>query len=266
MSLSGPVLISLTVMCSSAVASGPACSVFLTKGKGAEVAQSLSPMSSLMAQLEGRLAKLNHVVSMGSPQSQRQAQKLGRRLTTLIVGFVETGDISDANLEKLMALNVELDKFERRFLDPEIVKFLSPRDLSRYLYTEEPITPNFEYNADLPGLGEVAVEFSKEVAELFSKVGGFRDSLFPIIFNGMVGKVGQDGLKGFTGEHNTKIVGEVIYTLVELKNIGAGGYRIIAVNSSDGKLVFYKFISNHHRVEYVAKGDFLNSFLRSYLK
>ncbi len=218
----------------------------------------------LMAQIGARTARLEQALLLTSPQTKRQFSKLAKEIDSLIKNFTETGNITDTNLQKLMALTERLEALEGKFLSIEHAALMSPQDLRRYLYTEEPLNPNTTYRASLPGFGEVAVQFSKEVAKVFNQPGPIRNLGFPIIFNGLVGKTGKDGIKELTGEHNRKAKDDIEYRLVELKNIGSD-YRILIVHTSEGILHFYKYIGNHHRVDYIAKGDFLGSFLRSHL-
>ncbi len=142
---------------------------------------------------------------------------------------------------------------------------ISPTDLHRYLFTDEQLFPQLTYNAVIPELGPVRVTFSKEIADLFNQTGSvYRKSLFPLVFHGLAKKQGQNGIKAFTGGHTLeKEVNGVVYKLMELKKLGNES-RIIIISTSTGELHFYKFIGNHHRIDYLAKEDFIKNFLNNH--
>lgn len=230
---------------------------------------SSTPMSmqhSLLSQLQVRFLKVDQGLQISSPQTQRQAHKLMNRLEELVNEFIKKGDLSDKEMERLMKYSAELEVFERRFAEIMDVQSISPIDLNRYLFTDEALQPNFKYNARLPELGEVKVTFSKDVVGLFNQPDGFfRKTMFPLIFRGVVYKTAQDGIKAFTGGLGgiLKESEGVEYRLMELKKLGVEG-RILIVSTSTGELHFYKYISNHNRIDYVAKEDALQHFLNQY--
>ena len=164
----------------------PRCSdIFLDRSFEFET-PALTPLESTMNQLEVRLLKVSHLLRMMSLQTQRQANKMMNGLRKIVSDFVRTGEISDQKMAKLMDLTTKLEKLENQLMDAERARQIDPFELGRYLFTAEPILKGVEYRADLPGLGQVKIQFSKEVAEAFSRRGVFREMLFPSIFNGLV--------------------------------------------------------------------------------
>lgn len=220
-----------------------------------------SAASKMLGDFTGRATRLEYILENSSPQALRQVKKLRKNIVKKITVFEKEGELSEGELLALMGLLERFEKLEDRFVNVEFAQMLAPTDLGRYLHTEEPLLSGVEYDIDLPGLGPTKVKISKEVSKSLSFGENARNTLFPYLFNGLVAKSGQDGLKTITGAHASKVQNGVVYRLVELKNIANSGARIIGIYSDKGELYLYKYITNHHRVDYISKENFLGNFL-----
>ncbi|MCO5113135.1 MAG: hypothetical protein M9899_03060 [Bdellovibrionaceae bacterium] len=216
-------------------------------------------------EMQIRFLKIEQGLQTAGPQTQRQVQKLMNRLEELVNEFIKKGDLNDKDMERLMKYTTEIDAFEKKFAELVDINMVPVTELHRYLFTTEPLFPQLTYNSVIPELGPVRVTFSKEVADLFNQTDSiYRKSVFPLIFRGLVKKQGQNGIKAFTGGHAVeKEINGVVYKLMELKKLGNEG-RIILISTSTGELHFYKFIGNHHRIDYLAKEDFIKNFLNNH--
>jgi hypothetical protein len=220
---------------------------------------------SLQDQLQGRVLRVLKLLEFTDKQTQRQVRKKMEQLTRLLEVFVNEGDLSDKQMTQFMDLSLELGRTEERLADLEAYFQMDPANLHRVLLTGEDLIADFAYHADLPNLGETKIYFTQSLAEIFNRNGVHREVVFPQLFRGMVSRQGADGLKGFAGNQSyTHPDTGVEYRLVELKKISVDA-RFLAVHSSSGYLYFFRFISNHHRVEYVAKENILEYFIQHHL-
>lgn len=262
-------LLLLSLCGSEAVFSAESCEIVFPEVSGKDEVFSMSPMESTMSQLEARLIRSELLLPFISEQRQRQSKKLMQQLRNIVEGYKKSGDLSERQLDQIVSLGLKLEALEARLMDLESVTHLSSADLSRYLQTRENLNPNFDYTADLPGMGPVRITFSSEITKVMNTQLNVRTAFLPLIFKGLVAKKGQIGIKDLTSSNPDLIKTHdgIVYKLMELKRIGARGeFRFLLVHGSDGSLFFYKFIKNHNRIERVSNGDYMTAFINTYLQ
>ncbi len=218
----------------------------------------------LLLELNSQSARVQALLSLATTQEQRQWNKRLARIATLLEEFIVEGDLSDKNFLELNNLIQKLTAFIQRLEDLELISLLAPSNFLRTLLARETLIAGMEYHADLPGFGEVTLIFNKEVSETINKSPIYFDNFLPFIFNGLVAKKGQSGLKRLSNEstHFYDPESQIEYQLYELKNTTIN-QRILAVHASSGHLYFIRYLQNHKRIDYVSKGRFLQTFLQN---